>query len=139
MKVATVYFGDEDYSGYFSAGDSFFEVSTSESQIFTLTDWPIIYKLTPKSCEPANIIKIIGYNFGNIQGDSIIHIGNKTFDSNSSRIKLWSDTKLKVRIPKYKCEWFNGENLRKRQIWVTVGDIDSNKKSLKVIKPISCP
>lgn len=103
-----------------------------------------IDKLRPRSCLPNERIRIIGAGFGDTQGDSLVHIGNKnTYDSTSSRIKLWTDTKIKVKIPfaNKKCSWFTGGDgeYRKKKVWVTVGGVDSNKKNLKVLKPDNCP
>lgn len=99
---------------------------------------PVINKLKPRSCEPTRRIRIIGRGFGDIQGDSVVRVGNKLFDQFSPRIKLWSDTKIKIKIPNYKCEWFEGQESRNTRIWVTVDGIDSNKKLLKTIKPDTC-
>jgi hypothetical protein len=99
---------------------------------------PHIDKLRPRRCEPGKRIRIVGYGFGEIQGDSLVHIGNRIFDSSSPRIKLWTDTKIKIRIPNYKCEWFKGQDYRRRKVWVTVDGVDSNKKRLKVMKPCVC-
>ncbi len=99
---------------------------------------PIIKRVRPHSCEAGKVIRIIGENFGDTQGDSIVHIGKRTLNSNSPRMKLWTDNRIKLRIPKYKCRWFKGKDLRYRKVWVTVSGIDSNKKRLRVIKPDTC-
>jgi len=104
---------------------------------------PVINKLRPRSCLPKEKIRIIGSGFGETQGDSIVHINKKTYDSTSSKIKLWTDTKIKVKIPfKSKpCSWYkhgDGE-FRKRKVWVTVDGVDSNNKRIKVLKPDLCP
>ena len=100
---------------------------------------PVIDEIKRSSFEPGKVIRIIGENFGDSQDDSVVRIGPREFDLTSPRIKLWSDTKIKVRIPNYKCEWFKGEDSRIRKVWVTVCDLDSNKKKLKVIEPDICP
>jgi hypothetical protein len=133
-----IYFGDVDGSGNFSPGDTIFNTYESYPHSFTLTDSPIIYRLRPAECGPANIIKIVGYNFGNTQGDSIIHIGNKSFDSSKPRIKLWSNTIIKIRIPNYSCEWFHADDYKTPRVWVTVNGIDTNKKRIKVLRPSAC-
>jgi hypothetical protein len=133
-----IYFGDEDGNGNFSPGDTIFNIYENDPSTFTLTNWPIIYRLRPSECEPGNIVKIVGYNFGNTQGDNIIHIGDKVFDSSSPRIKLWSNTTIKVRVPNYKCEWFHMEDYKTMKVWVTVNGTDSNKTRLKVLKPSTC-
>ena len=138
VRNKVIYFGDEDGSGNFSIGDTIFNTYESNPLTFTLTDWPIIYRLSPSECAPGNMIKIIGYNFGTIQGDSIVHIGDKVFDSSSLRIKLWSNTIIKIRVPNYSCEWFHMDDYKTPKVWVTVNGIDSNKKRLKVLKPSIC-
>jgi hypothetical protein len=99
---------------------------------------PVIDKILGVK-EPGLIVRIIGTNFGDTQGDSVVYIGPKTFDSSSRRIKLWSDTKIRIRLPKYQCGWFNGQDYRYGRVWVTVDGVDSNKKRIKVIKPDICP
>jgi PKD repeat protein len=89
--------------------------------------------------EPGLIVRIIGQNFGDTQGDSVVHIGPKIFNSSSPGIKLWSDTKIRIKLPKYQCGWFKGQNYRYIKIWVTVDGVDSNKKKIKVMKPSTCP
>ena len=98
-----------------------------------------ITKLGRAPCEPGEGIRIIGYGFGDTQGDSVVHIGKRAFDSSSLRIKLWSDTKIRIKVPNYTCEWFRGQDYRKRKVWVTVDGIESNIKRLKVLKPETCP
>jgi uncharacterized delta-60 repeat protein len=99
---------------------------------------PVIDKILGVK-EPGGIIRIIGQNFGNSQGNSIVHIGSKTFNSSSPRIKLWSDSKIKIKLPNYQCRWFKGQNYRYLKVWVTVDSVDSNKKRIKVLKPDTCP
>jgi len=99
---------------------------------------PIIKNLKPDSCEPGKIIRINGYNFRDVQGDSVVHIAQRVFDASSPRIKLWSNRQIRIRIPNYKCDWFNGKDLRNINIWVTINGVESNIKKLKVIKPTTC-
>jgi hypothetical protein len=107
----------------------------------TQATWPppTIDKLRPRPLEPSQIMRIIGYGFGDEQSDGVVHIGPKAFDSTSPNIKLWTDAKIKIRLPKYKCDWFKGKDFRRRPVWVTVGSVDSNKKNIKVMKPDDCP
>jgi cysteine-rich repeat protein len=100
---------------------------------------PIIDRLRPRSCEPGTVIRIIGTSFGNTQGDSVVHIGPRIFDSSSPRIRLWSDNRIRIRIPNYRCEWFRGQDYRRVKVWVTVNGIDSNWRRLRVLKPGTCP
>jgi len=97
-----------------------------------------IKRLRPRSCEPGDVIKIVGHNFGATQGNSLVHIGKRVFDSTSPRIVLWSDTRIKIRVPKYKCTWFKGKELRRTKVWVTVEGMVSNGKRLKVMKSATC-
>jgi hypothetical protein len=104
---------------------------------------PTIEKVRPLRPYAGDIIRIIGYSFGDGSGNSQVHIGPKSHDIYSSRIKLWTDTKIKIKIPfgNKPCAWYkhgDGE-YRKRKVWVTVGGVDSNIKRIKVLKPGSCP
>lgn len=103
---------------------------------------PFIDKIGNRKCYPREIIRIIGSGFGQTQGDSVVHIGPKTYDSTSPRIKLWTGTKIKIKIPfgNKSCDWYiDGDGTyRKRKVWVTVDGVDSNKKTLKVLKPADC-
>jgi hypothetical protein len=99
---------------------------------------PVIDKILGVK-EPGLAVRIIGQYFGDTQGDSIVHIGPKIFNSSSPRIKLWSDTKIRIRLPNYQCGWFKGQSYRYIKAWVTVNGVDSNKKRIKVLKPDICP
>jgi hypothetical protein len=138
VRNKEIYFGDEDGSRNFSPGDTIFNTYESDPHSFTLTHSPIIYRLRPAECGPGSIIKIIGYNFSDTQDGSVVHIGNKTFDSSSHRIKRWSNTTIKIRIPNYGCDWFHVNDYKTPKVWVTVNGINSNKKRLKVFKPSAC-
>jgi cytochrome c553 len=100
----------------------------------------VISKLGPRVVESGTSVKILGSALGDTQGDSVIHLGPRTFDSSSTRIKLWTDTKIRIRIPNYSCAWFQGKDFRRVNIWVTVNGMESNKMKLKVLKlPTTCP
>lgn len=100
----------------------------------------------PKEYAPGKVIRIIGSGFRQTQGNSVVYIGKTdVFDSTSPSIKLWTDTKIRIRIPSYRnkdCEWYkhgDGE-YRRRKVWVTVGGQESNRKTLRVMKPgEQCP
>lgn len=141
VQVCLIVFSDTDGNGQFSGDeDTIHQVVKSKSDIvYDLTNDPMITRIIPRAQEPKKRIVIRGYNFGPSQGGSTVNIGRKVFDSSSSRIKLWSNTKIRVRIPNYRCDWFKGEESRKRRVWVTVGGVPSNKKTLTVIKPAICP
>jgi hypothetical protein len=97
-----------------------------------------IDKVKPRRCYPGQIIRIIGSGFGQLQGESHVHIGPKVYGPGHTKIKLWTGTEIKVELPNYNCEWFKGNDYKGRNIWVTVGGTDSNKKRLRVIGPEPC-
>jgi hypothetical protein len=98
--------------------------------------------LTPKKALPRKKMSLLGRGFGETQGTSLVHINGHTFDSDSSKIKLWSATEIQIKIPfrNKDCNWYTdgGGAYRKRKVWVTVGGIDSNKKRIKVLAPPEC-
>jgi hypothetical protein len=97
-----------------------------------------ICALEPNVANPGDVIKIFGSGFGSMQGDSILHIGDETFDQNSSNIQLWSDCKLEFMVSEHECNWWGLRDYREEDVWVTVNDEDSNKKTLKIIRPKDC-
>jgi len=97
-------------------GDDDAGTHSGSAYVFMYGGAPYIDKLRPRRCEPGEQIRIIGYGFGETQGDSVVHIGKRTFDSSSPRIKLWSDTKIRIKVPNYKCEWFKGRDYRRRKV-----------------------
>jgi hypothetical protein len=71
-------------------------------------------------------------------------MGPKEFEFGNPKIKQWTDTKIRLKLPKKRytkdsCGWFKGEDYRKVNVWVTVGGTDSNKVKLKLVKPNTCP
>jgi uncharacterized delta-60 repeat protein len=84
-------------------------------------------------------ITLIGDNFGNTQGSSVVNINGRAFDVTSTKIKIWSDKLIRTRTPKYDCSKFNADGFRKRKLWVDVGGVSSNEVKLKLTKPKSCP
>jgi PKD repeat protein len=104
--------------------------------------YPVVERIKPRRPQPGDKITIIGYNFGQNQGDSVVHVNGRTFSSsNPKRIRLWTDTKIIIRLPArwYDCDWFKGKNYRFRKAWVTVGAEDSNQKRFRLYKPDACP
>jgi uncharacterized delta-60 repeat protein len=110
---------------------------------------PVIEDVSPNKPQPGEKITITGYNFGESQGDSLIHVNGKIYDASSRKVRFWSDTKIKVKLKNYKCGWFK-KNTRLRKIWVTVDGNDSliydnagvlvdKPYKIKVYKPGSCP
>jgi uncharacterized delta-60 repeat protein len=98
---------------------------------------PVIDKIRGVK-EPRKKIRIIGSNFGDTQGDSVVHLGSRTYDSSKRRIKLWSDTMIKIKLPNYPCSWFKGKDVRRVKVWVTVNGVDGNVKKIRVHKPDTC-
>ncbi|MBW1744396.1 MAG: PKD domain-containing protein, partial [Deltaproteobacteria bacterium] len=96
--------------------------------------------IEPRPCERGDIIRIIGYNFGDTQGDSTVHFGaTKIYGPGHQKIKLWTDTKIKVKVPKYNCSYWEGKEIYKKNVWVTVDGVDSNKRRIRILKPDTCP
>jgi len=139
LAVRTMWFCDGNGNSVYDNGEVVYEDLSGDSPSFVLTDDPVVSAVRPQTQEPGKVIRIKGFSFGEVQGDSVVHVGPKTFDASSARIKLWSDNTIKVRLPKYLCDWFNGQEIRKRKIWVTVDDDHSNVKKMKVSKPGTCP
>jgi hypothetical protein len=112
------------------------QVSGSEGQGFRTkhnyisVGGPVISRIKNRTCMPGDIITIIGSGFGDTQGDSLIHIGNKIdYDSSSPLIKLWSDTKIRLKI-KRPTRWFERKNGQKVRMWLAVDGVESNKKPI---------
>ena len=101
-------------------------------------DEPVIDKLRPTRCDVGEVIKILGNNFGDVQRDSVVHIGSDTFDASSPSIRLWTNTKIRLEVPVYDCQYFKSSDLRRRWVWVTVFSADSNQERLKIVKPAAC-
>jgi len=117
------------------------QIDLDDSPIFVenAIPGPVIDKIRPRSSDRSKIIRILGSGFGNDQGNSGIHFAKSTLDSASPKIKYWSDTKIRVRVPKYRCNWFKGRDFRRVKVWLTIGGTTSNERRLKVFKPATCP
>jgi len=100
---------------------------------------PVIDRIKPKRLYAGEIINIYGHNFGVTQGDSVVRINGKVYGPGHKKIKLWTDTRIKIALRNYPCEWFQGENVRTRKVWVIVGGGQSNIKKITVKKPTICP
>jgi hypothetical protein len=124
----------------------------SQDSVEVCYDPEMIERLKPWSSEPAQPIKIIGKGFGDgvvgagtpSETNSVVHVGAKEFEYGHPRIKLWTDTKIELRIPgkkylKNSCQWFKGKEFRAVDVWVTVGSLTSNKKQLEILRPATCP
>ena len=118
------------------------EDTITKTDYVYVTDYgvPVINALNPTAVEPKRKIRIRGFNFGDTQGDSVVHIGPRTFDASKPRIKEWTNTRIVIRIPNQRCDQFPvGEDSRTRKVWVTVDGVNSNMKTLTVLKPATCP
>jgi len=100
---------------------------------------PVIDEINPRSCRPGQEITIIGFHFGDTEGASVVHIGKRDFDPSSPRIKLWSDTEIRIMIPNYKCKRFKDRSFIRPKVQVTVNGVESNEAILRVYKPIARP
>ena len=128
-----------DPSGYF---DRILMNSTHKFVIDNLEVNPLVIDKVRGVKEPGEKIRIIGSGFGEPQAESEVHIGPKVYGPGHTKIKLWTDTMIKVKLPNYKCAWFKGNDYRRRKIWVMVGGeggVSSNVKGIKVFKPDTCP
>jgi len=113
------------------------EAKTSE--IF-LASYLVIDRVRPRPCERGDIVRIEGYSFGDTQGDSVVHWGaTKVYGPGHQKIKLWTDTKIKVKVPSYNCSYWEGKEIYKKKVWVTVDGLDSNKRTARILKPDTCP
>jgi probable HAF family extracellular repeat protein len=105
-------------------------------------DAPVIEKIGNRMCYPGERIRIIGTGFGDTQGDSVVHLNNLAYGPGHNRIRSWSDTMIRLKVPynNKPCEWYtHGEGeYRRRSVWVTVDGVDSNKKVFKIMQPVTC-
>jgi PKD repeat protein len=104
---------------------------------------PLIDQLRRRRREPGTVVAIKGNNFGTGNPGDYVRIAKTELPYGHSRIKLWSPTKIRVRIPKQRyvkngCAWFKGQDSRKVRVWVNIGGTDSNVKRLTVLKPVDC-
>jgi beta propeller repeat protein len=127
-----------DYVAWVGGEGKAAEIYLSGQGDDSMSAWPVVDKVRGNK-EPGRIVRIIGQAFGQSQGDSVVHIGPKEFGPGHRRIIYWSDTKVRVRLPKYRCNWFKGKDFRRVKVWLTVGGVDSNERMLKVFKPATCP
>jgi hypothetical protein len=146
VGLKTIWFTDSNGNDVYDEGDTIDGTFPSGTVIFNLTTDPVIAGILPaEGQEPGKVIVIKGYNFGDGSASpSIVHINNLTYQyPTNTRIKLWSPTKIKIRIPfEQKGDaWFTeGEGTyRSRKAWVTVGTVDSNSKRFRVLNPDTTP
>jgi hypothetical protein len=100
--------------------------------------YPMVNYCDPRECRPRDVLRIHGVGFGIPTSESQVHIGSKSYPATKRRIEKWNDVVIKLRMPSYECEWFKGKRYRKEKAWVTVGGVDSNKKTLRIMRPSEC-
>jgi hypothetical protein len=106
--------------GQLDANDFIYQVETSNSALFTLTNEPFLFRSVPTdpvAAIPGPFLKLVGANFGTLQEDWEIWIGNKAkmedatinknlglgskrldFSGGNSTVKFWSMTKIRFRL-----------------------------------------
>ena len=103
---------------------------------------PIITGFSSPVGEPGTLIRISGINFGEFQGDGMVFVDEKEFGAGHRKIKQWSDTEIKIKLPKFKCATFNDQSLKELNIWITVDRDqffhDSNERRLLIRRPYWC-
>jgi PKD repeat protein len=109
------------------------ESSSSEMTFTTGPPAPYISGVSSNPCQAGQVITITGERFGDIQGDSILRLNKTAFKSGSSKIILWSDTRIDFKIPAYN-KWLSGTS-QVKNLFVKVNGIPSNKIQLTIIKP----
>jgi hypothetical protein len=120
------------------------DTATKPDYIHVTEPEPTIDKLKRRRREPGQRFNIVGSNFGWGNPGDYVRLGRKELPYGHIRIKEWTPTNIKVRIPKQKyvkngCAWFQGLDERKVKVWVNIGGVDSNKKKLMLIKnPADC-
>jgi hypothetical protein len=137
VYVKYIFYDDLD-ANHYDEGDTILQLESSNSVTFELTNAPYINKLKPKSVERNRRFRIFGVNFGPTQTTGEVHIGsqvqwntdpiNKGRIQPAHRIKLWSNTKIavKIRVPP---AWA-GTNKR---VWVVKDGVASNTRKLTIL------
>jgi hypothetical protein len=140
VQVCLIVYADSDDSGGYSGGDdTVYQVVKSQSEItYELTNEPYINQLNPKSVERNRRFRIFGMNFGPTQTSGEVHVGTlKQFNTDpigkgkvqpASRIKLWSNTKIAVRL-RVPPSWAG----KARRVWVVKDDMVSNSRKLTIL------
>ncbi|MHC4474102.1 MAG: hypothetical protein ACYTEL_00555 [Planctomycetota bacterium] len=143
VRVNTLWFTDNNDSDTYDEGDTVDpgEVFSSDPVTFTQTDDPVICSILPVGGqEPGKIIRIRGYNLGDGSvTPRVVHVNKRSYQHPHFRIRLWTPTKIRFKLPNYYDTFFGGQDFRRRKIWITVGTSDSNTKRFKVLKPVVHP
>jgi len=155
VYVKSIYFGDEDGSGGFSAGDTIFQVSESDPVQFELTKKPVIYKLNPNRLERShycgtylvnNILTIYGQNFGPTQGPGdVVRIGTTGQYGTDPFTKgivlprvLWGSLNIKVGVdkPHVPGAAVGRDNV---VVWVVKDGVPTNALPIEILPDTPCP
>jgi hypothetical protein len=66
---------------------------------FTIVDTPYINCIRPCNGPAGTIMSVLGENFGVSQGQKTFRFGANAYYAGNVRIKLWSNTKIKFKVP----------------------------------------
>lgn len=135
LKVNTIWFHDLYRNGVYDEGDEVYDIVSSNSETFNLTDEPVIYTLIPNPAHASapgspQKVKIKGLNFGDTQGASTLHVGDRSWSEEHPKIRLWQNDKIKFKVPSYSAPF-----PKYKEVWVTVNGGNSNKVMLKIWAP----
>jgi hypothetical protein len=138
LYVRSVFYEDTDSSGSFTGGDSIIQTEVTSPWVFELTDGPGITALKPKQQAKGSRLRVLGVNFGDIQGTSEIRIGKrKQYNADPftkglvmNRVRLWSDNKVVVRL-RAKDAWQGTSKF----VWVVKDGKASNFKKVEILAP----
>ncbi|MBW1903495.1 MAG: IPT/TIG domain-containing protein, partial [Deltaproteobacteria bacterium] len=132
-----IIYEDSDGNDSFSGDDDTIRqvVKSQQGIIYEVTGDPWITTLIPASTPPTlpgngQKVLINGMNFGDAQGDSILHIGGKSWSVGHPKIKIWKGHKIKFKVPAYEAPF-----PKYKDVWVTVNGQDSNKVQLEITVP----
>ncbi|MHC4517877.1 MAG: IPT/TIG domain-containing protein, partial [Planctomycetota bacterium] len=137
VYVKYIFYIDGDANNY-DDGDTITQIETSNPVTFELTNDPYINQLNPKNVERNRRFRIFGINFGPTQTDGEVHVGSqKQYNTDpfgkgkvqpASRIKLWSNTKIAVRL-RVPPAWAG----KARRVWVVKDGVASNHRKLNIL------
>ena len=103
---------------------------------------PYIYELASYQYEPGEVVRIIGSDFGTEQNNSSVSIGKRVFGPGHKKIKVWTNTEIWIKLPRYRCRWFKNGDYKTQNIWITVDRgnffVDSNDVWLDINKTYDC-
>jgi hypothetical protein len=140
VQVCLIVYSDTNDDDRFSGdGDTIHQFVKSQPGIIyeTIAD-PVITELVPDSIPASQpgcpqFVEIKGRHFGDAQRDSSIHVGKKIWTEEHPKIKLWSDTLIKFKVPNSTPPF-----PKSKKVWITVREMDSTKKRLEVVTPAAC-